>query len=71
MKRPSTILVILLMLSSPVLAPSILAGLPVPEHYIEEYQLRTLHSYTGDSIESVSGWGAFREKESFYLTCLK
>ncbi|GAB6100824.1 terpene cyclase/mutase family protein [Thermococcus atlanticus] len=39
------------------------------EHYINEYQLRTLnHAW---NTESVSGWEAFREKETFYLTCLK
>ncbi|WP_156471167.1 prenyltransferase/squalene oxidase repeat-containing protein [Thermococcus peptonophilus] len=40
-------------------------------HPIEKYQPRTLYSYPWDSTEGLSGWNAFRENESFYLTCLK
>ncbi|WP_297437294.1 prenyltransferase/squalene oxidase repeat-containing protein [Thermococcus sp.] len=39
------------------------------EHYINEYQLRTLNGVWNTG--SVSGWYAFRENETFYLTCLK
>ncbi|NJE61809.1 prenyltransferase/squalene oxidase repeat-containing protein [Thermococcus sp. 21S7] len=39
------------------------------EHYINEYQLRTLNRAW--NTESVSGWDAFRENETFYLACLK
>ncbi|WP_342452629.1 prenyltransferase/squalene oxidase repeat-containing protein [Thermococcus stetteri] len=39
------------------------------EYYINEYQLRTLnHAW---NTGSVSGWGGFRENETFYLACLK
>ncbi|ASJ11429.1 hypothetical protein A3L14_00360 [Thermococcus thioreducens] len=39
------------------------------EHYINEYQLRTLNGVW--NTRSVSGWEAFRGNETFYLTCLK
>ena len=42
----------------------------IGEHYINEYQLRTLHSYAWD-VGGPSGWDAFRENDAFYLACLK
>ncbi|ASA78475.1 prenyltransferase/squalene oxidase repeat-containing protein [Thermococcus sp. 5-4] len=62
------LLVFIIGFISPPAGASSLMGREV-EHYINEYQLRTLnHAW---NTGSVSGWDAFRENETFYLACLK
>ena len=63
------VLFVAVSLSSPVLETSTLPD-RAAEYYINEYQLRMLHSYAWD-VGSPSGWKSFQENDTFYLACLK
>jgi len=71
MRKKLPILLLLVFIIGFILPPAGASSLMgrEAEHYINEYQLRTLnHAW---NTKSVSGWKAFRENDSFYLTCLK
>lgn len=71
MRKKLPILLLLVFIIGFILPPAGASSLMgrEAEHYINEYQLRTLnHAW---NTGSVSGWKAFRENETFYLACLK